>query len=225
MILVFSSLKAEAVVYSDSQIKNIITQQVADMYKEYTDAQLSIQVVALPFQDLKLPNGNVSFVVKPSMNKFMPRDLEKVSVYVNDKFVKSFNAPIVVKAYEDVLVASGFINIGQQINAGNVMIKRLEVSNTIDYQLNSAALSKEILSKKAFREGEAIDKRFVKLRPDVLRNANVTVMFNTNNLTVSTEATSLSDGTIGDVVCLINRNYNRTYKGRVIGENKVLVRI
>lgn len=225
MILTFSSLRVKAAVISDSEVKSVIVKQVIENYKKYTDAQLNVQVVALPFKDLDLPEGKVSFVVVPSIDRFMARDLEKVSVYINDKLVKIFNAPVVVKAYEDVLVASGFINREEQINSNVATVKRVEISNTMQYPLRADALGKDILAKKAFREGEIIDKRFVKLRPDVLRNSNVTVFFNTNNLTISAEATALSDGVVGDSICLMNKNYNRTYRGKVVGENKVLVKL
>lgn len=225
MILTFSSLKVEAAILSNSEIKAGIAKQVIENYKKYTDAQLNVEVVALPFRDLYLSDGKISFIVTPSMDKFMARDLEKVSIYVDDKCVKTFNAPIVIKAWETVLVASCFINREEQINSNVATVKRVEISNTLQYPLRADALGKDILAKKAFREGEVIDKRFVKLRPDVLRNSNVTVFFNTNNLTVSTEAIALSDGVIGDSICLMNKNYNRTYRGKVIGENKVLVKI
>lgn len=225
MILTFSSLKVEATILSNSEIKAGIAKQVIENYKKYTDAQLDVEVVALPFRDLYLPDGKISFIVTPSMDKFMARDLEKVSIYVNDKCVKTFNAPVVIKAWETVLVASCFINREEQINSNVVTAKKVEISNTMQYPLRADALGKDILAKKAFREGEIIDKRFVKLRPDVLRNSNVTVFFNTNNLTVSTEAIALSDGVVGDDICLMNKNYNKTYRGKVIGENKVLVKI
>lgn len=225
IILTFGSLKVEAAILSNSEIKAGIVKQVIENYKKYTDAQLNVEVVALPFKDLYLPDGKISFIVTPSMDKFMARDLEKVSIYVDDKCVKTFNAPVIIKAWETVLVASGFINREEQINSNVVTVKRVEISNTMQYPLRADALGKDILAKKAFREGEIIDKRFVKLRPDVLRNSNVTVFFNTNNLTVSTEAIALSDGVVGDSICLMNKNYNRTYKGKVIGENKVLVKI
>lgn len=225
IVLAFNSLKAQAYILSNSEVKNIVVKQVAENYKKYTDAKLDIEVVALPFRDLTLPEGRVSFVVTPSMDKFMARDLEKVFVYVEDKLVETFNAPVVIKVWENVLVASCFINREEQINPKVVTIKKMEISNTMQYPLRADALCKDILAKKAFREGEIIDKRFVKLRPDVLRNSCVTVLFNTNNLTISTEATALSDGVIGDNICLMNKNYNRTYKGKVIGENKVLVKI
>lgn len=229
MILIFSPFfnlsKAEAAILSVAEIKSAVAKQVEANYKEYTDAQLSVEVVALPFKDLEVPNGKVSYVVESTAKKFMPRDLQKVSIYVDGRFVKAVNAPIVVKAWENVLVASTFINREQQITPSLVTIKKLEVSNTLGYQLKSDSLGKDIVAKKAFKEGEVIDKRFVKLRPDVVRSANVTVFFNTNNLTISTEATALSDGVVGDSICLMNKNYNKVYTGTVIGENKVLVKI
>lgn len=225
LILAFSSLKANAVILKDAEIKEAICRQVVEKYREYTDADISVKVVLLPFKDLEIPNGIVSYKVESLSNKFMPRDLEKVTVYVNNKFIKTFNAPIVVKAWEDVLVATAFINIGQPVNSNVVSVKRLEISNVLQYPLRAENLNKEIMAKKAFREGEIIDKRFVKQKPDVLRNSTVTVLFNTNNLTVSTEATSLSDGVLGESICLMNRQYNKIYTGKVVGENKVLVKI
>lgn len=225
LVLTFSTLKVNAAILKDSEIKKAIAEQVKEKYKSYTSAQLDVQVVALPFKDLSVPEGKVSYIVQSTMNKFVARDLEKVSLYVNDQFVKAFNAPIVVKAYEDVLVASGFINIGQPINSNNTMVKRIEISNVMSFPLRADAMGKEMLAKKAFREGETLDKRFIKLRPDVVRNAIVSVTFKTNNLTIAIEAKALSDGVIGERICLVSKEYNKVYTGKVIGENKVLVEI
>ena len=226
LILALSSLKANsATIMSDGEVRSVIAKQVNEQYKQYTDAQLNVAVVALPFQELTLPDGKINFVIESTANKFMARDLEKVSVYVNNKFIKTFNAPVVVKAYENVLVASCFINIETPLTSENVIVKKLEISHTFGYQLKQESLNKEILAKKAFREGEMIDKRFVKLKPDVVRNANVNVVFNTNNLSISTEATALSNGMVGDNICIMNKNYNKIYTGKIVGENKVLVKI
>lgn len=225
MILAFGSLKADSAVLSNSEVRSIIAKQVAVHYEKYTDAQLNVQVAGLPFKDLVLPEGKVSFEITPSANKFMPRALEKISVYVDGKFIKNFNAPVIIKAYQDVLVASCFINRDQSITSNVVTIKKIEVSNVIGYQLKADALGKEILAKKAFMEGEIIDKRFVKSKPDIMRNSVVTVLFNSSNLTITTEATALSDGSIGDNICALSKSYNRIYTGKIIGENKVLVKI
>lgn len=224
-ILALSSLKANSATFTDEQVKSIVSKQVEQRYAEYTDAEVKVNVVALPFRELELPNGQVKFVVKSDSNKFMPRDMEKVNVYVNSRFVKTFNAPITVKAYQNILVASCIIEREKELNSSLVRIEKREVSNKIDHVLKPEALNKQIVTKKYFVAGEIIDDRFVKLRPEVQRNSIVTVLFNTNNLTVTIDATALSDGSIGDNICIMNKGYNRIYKGTVVGENKVLVKI
>jgi len=225
MVLAFSQLKANATVLNNMEVRKLISKQVVENYKKYTDAQVEVEVAGLPFKDLYLPDGKITFEVKQSADKFMARDLEKVFVYVNGKFVKTFNAPVVIKAYENVLVASCFINREEAIRADVISVKRMEISNTLNYPLKDKDLGKDMLAKKAFREGEVIDKRFVKMRPDVLRNSNVTVLFTSCDLTISIEATALSDGMNGENICIMNKNYNKVYTGKIIGENKVLVKI
>jgi len=225
VILALSSLKANAVILTGNEVKAAIAKQVIEQYNQYTDAQLSVEVAGIPFKDLYLPNGKVSFKIKSSANKFMARDLEKVFVFVDNNLVRTFTAPVIVKAYQDVLVSSGTIEREKEINLSVARIEKKEVSNNFGYYLKPEDLSKGFLTKKYFTEGEIIDKRFVKQRPDVLRNSNVTVFFNSNNLTISLEGTALADGTIGDNICVINKNYNKIYKGTVVGENRILVKI
>lgn len=224
-ILALGSLKANCAVIKGSEIRAVVLNQVKANYEKYTNAQLDIKIVTLPFVELEVPDGKISYSIKPSADKFMPRDLEKVTVFVNGNPARSFNVPIVVKAYEDVLVASCFINREAQINSSVVTVKRKEISNTLEYPMRVKDLGKDILAKKAFSEGEIIDKRFIKQRPDILRSATVTVLFNTSNLTISTDATALSDGVVGDNICVLNKNYNKIYTGTIIGENRVLVKL
>ena len=225
MILAFSPLKAQSAVMSPAEVKSVIAKHVIENCKKYTEAQVSVEVTTVPFKELVLPDGKVSFVISSAFDKFMPRDLEKVSVFVNNKFIRTFNAPVVIKVYEEVLVASCFIERDKEINSNVVEVKKVEISNNMDYSVRANYINRGMLSKKAFRQGEVLDTRFVKVRPDVFRNSNVTVMFNTNNLTISIEAIALSSGSVGDNICLINKNYNKVYTGKIIGENKVLVKI
>lgn len=224
-VLAFSSLKAQARILDEKEIKTDVARQAVSIYRNFTDAELSVKVVTLPFKDIDVPDGKVSFTVSSNTKRFVARDLLKVCVYVNNRYVRTFNAPVVIKAWESVLVAACDINREKQITPDVVTVKKIEVSDTLGYHLKPESLNKEVMAKKFFREGEVIDKRFVKLKPEVLRNSNVTVMFQKENLTVSVEATALSDGSVGDSICLVNKKYNRVYTGKVIGESKVLVGI
>ena len=225
IILAFSALKANAVILSGDSVKSYIEKQVLKRYKKYTDAELDVKVVGLPFKDLEIPEGKIEYEITSGSDKFMPRELEKVSIYVDGICIRTFNAPIVVKAYQKVLTAEGSIPRERMVTPDLVKIEKKEVSNTLNYVLTKESLKKELIAKKYFRPGEVIDRRYVKLKPDILRNSNVTVFFESNNLTVSVNARALSDGVIGDEICTINKIYNRIYKGTVIDKNKVLVRI
>ena len=80
--------------------------------------------------------------------------------------------------------------------------------------------------KKAFQKGEIIDKRFVKMRPDVIRNGDVRIFFVSNGaVMVTIDGTAMMDGMTGDYINVENKNYKKVYNGKVIGENKVLVNI
>ena len=74
--------------------------------------------------------------------------------------------------------------------------------------------------------GEVIDKRFVKMRPDVQRNGEVRIFFVSNgDVMVTIDGTAMADGMTGDYINVENKNYKKVYNGKVIGENRVLVAI
>ena len=102
----------------------------------------------------------------------------------------------------------------------------MEVSLNLDYILTKDNLeNKEMISRKWFREGEIIDKRFVGMKPDVKSYSTVQAYFKSGNIFISTDGIVLSDGMIGDYVNVKNNTYKKTYRGKVIGENKVLIDI
>lgn len=223
IILALGALKVQAQVLSANEVKTEICKQVVETNKKYTDASLTANVIALPFASLALPDGNVRFEVSSNLNKFMARDLKKVNIYVNDKFARTFNAPVDVKAYKEVLVAREFIQRDKALTASLVITKKMEVANNLEYTLTSDMLNNEIITKKTFREGEIIDKRFVKLKPVVQRNDDVKACVSMNNLQIEFEATALADGMMGDYINIENRTLKKIYRGKVIGENKILI--
>lgn len=224
-ILVFSSLKAFAVVIPEEKIKQEISKQIIHKYRNYTNGEIEVNVVATPYSSITVPDGKVTYKVFLNSDKFLPRDLVKVAILVNGRVRQSFNAPIVVKIYDYVFVAASSIEREKPINASDVLLEKKEVSNNFSHVLREDSLYKERYAKKYFSKGEIIDDRYVKLKPDVLRNSVVTVLFNTNNLTVSVDGVAMSDGVIGEIITVLNKDYNKVYKGTVIGENRILVKI
>ncbi len=173
-----------------------------------------------------VPDGKLKFVVTSNFDKFAPRDIKKVFIYSNGKLAKEFIVSVRTLAYKDVLCARNQIERDSLLTNANVGPRRMEVSLQLDNILTSDMLNKkQMVSKKWFREGEIIDRRFVKIKPDVERNSDVQAYFNSNGVLIMINGKSMGEGMIGDYVNIQNPTYKRTYRGRVIGENKVLINI
>ncbi|MGN1125600.1 MAG: flagellar basal body P-ring formation chaperone FlgA [Candidatus Gastranaerophilaceae bacterium] len=226
ILLISTANSVFAVEVTDSQIREEVRKQIINQYKKYTDADLEVIVANMPFAKVYIPDGALKYVVKSNFDKFVPRDIKKVYIYSNGKLAKEFIVSVRVKAYKDVLCARTIIERDSLLTTTNVGPRKMEVSANIDYVLSPEILSKnQILSKKWFREGEIIDKRFVKMKPDVERNSEVQAYFRNNGIMVVITGTAMSEGMVGDYIEVRNQNYRKSYRAKIIGENKVLINI
>ena len=226
LILIISNLGVNAQMVSSGDVKTSVAKILETNYNKMTNGDVEVKVSATPFAQLQLPDGKVSYKVVSGGDKILPRDIKRIDVYVNNAFVKTLNLPVQTIVYKDVLVASDFINREQAVTNECTMVKRMDVSMKMDYVLDSKMLAKEMTTKKAFQKGEVIDKRFVKMRPDVQRNGEVRIFFVSNgDVMVTIDGTAMADGMTGDYINVENKNYKKVYNGKVIGENRVLVAI
>ena len=217
---------ANAQVISSADVKTSVAKVLETNYKKISGGDVEVKVSATPFAQLQLPDGNVSYKVVSGGDKIVPRDIKRVDVYVNGAFIKTLNLPVQTIVYKEVLVASDFINREQTLTKDCTEVKKVDVSMRMDYVLSDKMLEKEITTKKAFQKGEVIDKRFVKMRPDVQRNGEVRIFFISNGaVMVTIDGTAMADGMTGDYINVENKNYKKVYNGKVIGENRVLVNI
>ena len=226
LILTLSTLSANAQMVSSADVKTSVAKILETNYNKMTNGEVEVKVSATPFAQLQLPDGKVSYKVVSGGDKILPRDIKRVDVYVNNAFVKTLNLPVQTIVYKDVLVASDFINRDQAVTNECTTVKRMDVSMKMDYVLDQKMLAKEMTTKKTFQKGEVIDKRFVKMRPDVQRNGEVRIFFVSNgDVMVTIDGTAMADGMTGDYINVENKNYKKVYNGKVIGENRVLVAI
>lgn len=226
LLLVFCIPSVQAQVISSSKVKIDVARLFENNYKKITDGDVQVKITATPFADLQLPDGRISYKISAGGDKILPRDIKRVDVYVNGAFIRTLNLPAQTSVYKDVLVASDFINREQTLTKECTEVKKIDVANRADYVLDGSMLDKEITTKKIFQKGEVIDKRFVKMKPDVARNADVRVFFVSNgSVMISVDGTAMSDGMLGDYINVENKNYKKVYNGKIIGENRILVNI
>ena len=226
-LLSFSQIApVQAQVIPSSKVKIDVARLFENNYKKVIDGDVQVKITATPFADLQLPDGRITYKINGNSDKILPRDVKRVDVYVNGVFNRTLNLPAQTIVYKEVLVASEQINREQTLTKACTELKRVDVSMRADYVLDESMLDKEITTKKIFQKGEIIDKRFVKMKPDVARNADVRVFFVSNgNVMISIDGTAMSDGMLGDYINVENKNYKKVYNGKIIGENRVLVNI
>ena len=226
LIMMMTGMCVQAQTVSSAEIKSQIATQLEEIYKKTTGSEVEVKINATPFAQLELPDGKVTYKITQGADKIVPRDIKRVDVYVNNAYIRTLNLPAQTIVYKEVLVAADVINREQSITRESTMVKKIDVSQRIDYVLTEKFLEKEMSAKKAFQKGEIIDKRFVKMKPDVERNNGVRIFFVSNGAVMITiEGTALSDGMAGDYINVENKNYKKVYTGKVIGENRVLVNI
>ena len=226
IILSVMANSAFAVTLTDNFVREEIKKQIIEQNKKYTDAELKVIIANMPFSTMTVADGRLKFVVSSNFDKFVPRDIKKVHIYSNGHLEKEFIVSVRTLAYKNVLCARTMLDREALLSNANVVPKRMEVSANIDYVLTEDMLrNRQMITKKWFREGEILDRRFVKIKPDIERNAEVQVYFKSNGVMVSIIGTAMDEGMVGDYITILNKSYNKRYKGRVIGENKVLISI
>lgn len=227
LIMILSILCANAQTLTSADVKTNVALLLETNYKKMTGGDVSVKISATPFSELKVPDGKITYKLSSdSRDKILPRDVKRIDIYVNNAFIKTLNLPVQTCIYKNVLVAGDFINREQAVTKDCTEVKRVDIASKMDYILTEKMLDKDITTKKAFQKGEILDKRFLKMRPDVARNSDVRIFFVSNGtVMVSIDGTAMSDGMSGDYINVENKNYKKVYNGKVIGENKVLVNI
>jgi len=226
LILLFCVQSVQAQVISADKVKVEVARLFENNYKKIVDGDIQVKITATPFADLQLPDGKITFKVATGGDKILPRDVKRVDVFVNGAYVRTLNLPAQTSVYKEVLVASDTINREQTLTKECTEVKKVDIANRANYVLDGSMLDKEITTKKIFQKGEIIDKRFVKMKPDVARNSDVRVFFVSNNsVMITIDGTAMSDGMLGDYINVENKNYKKVYNGKIIGENRVLVNI
>ena len=227
LITLLTTVAVQAQTLTSAQVQADVVKLLKEKYYNgLVGYEVEVKVVNLPFSELMIPDGKIYYEVVSPKDKYLPRDIKRVNLYVNGMLVKTLNFPVIIKAYKEVLVAKTDIDREQQLTEENTILKKVDCSEMIEHVLEQGSLKKEMTTKKPMKAGEVLDKRFIKVKPDVVRNTEVRVFFSSNDsLMVTIDAVALEDGLIGEWVNVENKNYKKVYKGKIIGENRVLVTI
>ena len=190
------------------------------------DKEIEVKVLSIPLKNIQVADGEISLKLLSNQANLNAREYKRVSIYVNGNYQRTIGVPIELKVYENIMVAKDTIFKDNALTEKNVEFKRYNIALLTQRPITPKDISQEMLATKIYRPGEVIDKRFSKIKPDIARLANVTVIFKTaNDLSISIDGVALCEGNIGSVISVENKTYKKVYMGKVIGTNKILVEI
>lgn len=219
---------AHAGTISADKIKSDVKDVILKDFSQKTSAEIDIKIPMIPFQSLTLPDGEITYNLINANDELnlTSRQVKRINILVDNKIQRTINIPIEVKAYEEVLVASDLISREQPIDFTKVQFKKINITDKSNFVVTRDMLKKEMVAKKDFRDGEYIDKRFIKVKPDVVKNSEVRIILNSGEgFQISIDGIAKSDGSIGEYITVENKMYNKVYSAKVIGENRVMVNI
>lgn len=208
------------------QFRNLVSTQAKKDLEKYDLDDCEVTVGHVPVQSFEIPDGKISIEIVSNGQSLSPREFKKVNVKVNGAIAKTYYVPMETKAFKYVAVAKEMIQRDKVIPLQAVEFKRVDVMGNLGNTVSMDDIAKELVATKVFSPGNIISRRYTISKPDVVKNAMVTVNFRTNsNINIAVEGIAITQGSKGDIIQVKNKRFNKIYTGEVIGTNQVLVQI
>ncbi len=184
---------------------------------------VQVQIYGL-YKDLVIPEGDL----KLNYHVKHLRNLHKripvwVDVLVNENKIQSLPVWFKVKAYGQVLSLKHDLTVGSMISEDMFIKKQADIATVRGTVLSRFPKSYAMRTKKRLVSGDVLAQENIEIVPAVVKGGRVKVIATTKNVTISTEATSLQDGNIGDRVRIQQGQETIKYSATVIGINTLSV--
>lgn len=210
----------------EQQVLDLVVQKVMqrhqiprqDVEVEWLDTKLSSMVTAIP-------EGPVTLEIADTA-RLNGKGNVPVSIFVNGKKFRTIFPKVSVNVYQTVLVTSVAIARGSQPQAGDVTLERRAIGTTSAGQPLSNL--KALAGAQAVRDlpvGTVLTAPMFRIPPVVKMGDVVTVMLVNGDLTMITSAQARTNGSVGQVIRVMNLDSKREFTARVVGPNRVEVKL
>lgn len=228
IVLVACALPAWAASFSvrEQQVLDLIVQKVmarhqvpkTDVEVEWLDTKLAAMVTAVP-------EGTVTLEIADTA-RLAGRGNVPVTIFVAGKKFRTIFPKVDVKVYQNVLVAAAPITRGAQPDAREVEQERKAVGGVVGQPpLTSLSTLAGAVAVRDIPAGTVLTAQMFKIPPVVKMGAVVTVTLIQGDMTLITSAQARSNGSVGQVIKVMNLESKREFTARVIGPDRVEVKL
>ncbi len=224
-VALFGSADCSAVVLDKEYLQAKISEDLNNQYK-LNNPDGAIIVKNVPVVQVDLQGKVLGITTSCDFAAVGNNKLAKVSLTENGKVLRTFVVPVEVKSYDTVLVTTRTIAKGEALNATNTRFEKRNVTtaqagNVIGENFDFSNMA----SQRPIKAGEIIDKRFLAKETAIYRSNPVVAVFQSGGIRLSIEVIALENGGVGDYIKVRSNEYKKTYQGKVINSNQVLIQI
>jgi len=216
------SAKGNAAVLDANFISGQIKKDLVEQIKQKHDGKITVEVTALPFQTIEVPDGVVKIEAQADSGS-LDSAIVKVAVYSDDIKVKTFGARVEINVYDRVWVAKDWIKRGETLK--NLKQEERNISSMLNEVTCKDFVPAQYLVRRNIKPGEVINRDYIEEVPTIVKNSPVSLIFKTPQVSVTIPAIAMTSGKTGDFIKVKNRDYKKNYVGKIIGKNLVLVHI
>lgn len=224
MMAFYYAMPSSAIVLDKDYLQAKITEDLNAKYQKL-NPDGAVIIKTLPMVNVDLKGSQLVIDTSCDFNKVGQNKLAKVMFMENGQTIKTIVVPVEIKAYDNVLVATKDIQKGEALNSSNTKFEKRSIgtngANVIAENFDYSHMN----ALRTIKAGDVLDKRFIGKQTAIMRSAPVTAIFQSGGIRLSIEVTAMESGGIGDYIRVHSKDYNRTYQGKVISSNQVLIQI
>lgn len=213
-----------AIVLDKDYLQSKISEDLNNKYKE-KNPDGAIVVKNVPEVSVDLKGSTLTIDTICDFSTQGKTKIAKVILTENGITLRTIAVPIEIISYDSVLVATKDISRGETLTSLNTRFEKRNIKNNIGNIIAENYDYSNLSSKKIFKAGEVLDKRYLVKQTAVYRSNPVTAIFQSGAIRLSLEVIALENGGIGDYIKVKSKEYNKIYQGKIINSNQVLIQI
>lgn len=226
ILTLFLSVKTvKATILTQGYLASEIKKKAQELIQKEIEGDLSLTIDSSYLNNIEIPYNQYKINVICNSTRLNPITIFKVNVIADGKVQRTFGVPIKISIFETVAIATSNIQRGETLTSNNIKFEKKDVSFNYENITKKSNQIDGYISGKLFRAGDVIDKRFLSPPPDIVKNCPVSIIFKSNEITVSLDGEAMENGKIGDYIKVKNKKYKRQYKGKIIDQGTVIVNL
>ncbi len=219
---ILSAARIQAQTVSGALVKNAISAYIKQATPESIETSIRFKDMKasypVGYNEVKLSVTSANSVAMKGLVTFL---VKARAAHKESGFTQLIPVTVEIRTFQDVLVTTKTIQPRAEIGPDDVSAMRTETTNMLN-PVSSLSQLKGKCTSRWIQSGKALTFDMFQLVPLVKYGDNVTIVVRSKNIVVSDQGSALQDGTLNQVIRVVNE-YRDNLRGKVIGKDEVLL--